>query len=129
MYYKGKKRRHSRYWWRRIRSRKYRPLLIKKSIQFVVVTVAICLLAILTGGRYGLYCLAWFFIAAVILISLRQNLHAMKSLEQSKKRQNSKTVLKFQEIKAASQQTAKKSNHRIDEIPSKNTKNKSQKTS
>ena len=129
MYYKGKKRRHSRYWWRRIRSRKYKPLLIKKTVQFVAVTIAICLLAILTGGQYGLYCLAWFFIVGVILISLRQNLIAMESLNRSRDQKDSKNVLKFQEIKTASKQKQQKSNHRIEEIPPEKSKNKSQKTS
>ena len=128
MYFKGKKRRDSRYWWRRIRSRKYRGLLIKKSIQLGIVTIAICLLAILTRGRYGLYGLAWCIITGLILISLRQNLGDTQSLESPRKPQTSKT-LKLQEITAASQQTPQKSNHRIDEIPSKKSKTESQKTS
>ena len=129
MYYKGKKRRHSRYWWRRIRSRKYRPLLIKKTIQFVIVTIAICLLAILTGGRYGLYCLIWFFIAGIIIVSLRLNLRAEESLGRSQKQQDSKAVLKPQGINVASQHNPQKSNHRINEIPSEKSKTRSQKTS
>ena len=127
MYYKGKKRRDSRYWWRRIQSRKYRPLLIKKSIQLVIVTAAICLLAILTRGHYGLYCLAWFFIAGVILISLRQNFTAMEPLERSQKQQDSKS--KQKKIKAPSQQAAETSTCTIKEIPPKSTKTRSQKTS
>ena len=53
----------------------------------------------------------------------------MESLGRSRKQKDSKAVLKFQEIKAASQQTAKKSNHRIEEIPPEKSKTKSQKTS
>jgi hypothetical protein len=91
--------------------------------------MAICLLAILTGGRYGLYCLAWCLIVVLILFSLRQNLIAMESLERSRKRQGSKAVIKFQEIKSASKQNQQKSNHRIEEIPPGKSKTKSQKTS
>ena len=127
MYYKGKKRRDSRYWWRRIRSRKYRGLLIKKSIQLAIVTAAICVLAILTGGRYDLYFLIWCLIVGVIFISLKQNLRDTESLEQPQEQRHSKS--KLQDITTASQQTPEKSAYPIDEIPSKKTKTKSQKTS
>ena len=53
----------------------------------------------------------------------------MESLENSQEQKESEAVLKFQEIKTASQQTDEKSNQRIEEIPSEKSKTKSQKTS
>ena len=133
MYYKAKKRRESRYWWRRIRSRKYRPLLFKKTVQVTIVTIALALLAYLTYGQsvllYYLYCLAWCLMVGIVIFQIKQELSDTQSTKIHKKRRSSKKLSKPHKIKAVARRTAKTSAYRIDEIPAERIKTESQKTS
>jgi hypothetical protein len=127
--YKGKKRRDSRHWWRRIQSRKYRRVLIKKSVVVVIVTAGMYLLARLSSGRNGLCLLAWCIIMCTILIPFKKILRCTESKEPPQGQQTSGRMPKPQEIKATSQLTTQASTYRIDEIPSKSIKTESQETS
>lgn len=79
MYAYYKKRRDSRHWWRRIQSRKYRRELIVRSTLVVIVTVTMCLLALLISGLNVLCLLAWCFIVSIILIPFTTNLRVPKT--------------------------------------------------
>ncbi|MBN1806150.1 MAG: hypothetical protein JW837_12960 [Sedimentisphaerales bacterium] len=129
MYYKGKKRRDSRYWWRRMWSRKYRPLLIKKTLQITMVTIALSLLALLTAAYGMLYFLAWCLIVGIIIFPLQRQLSDTQSVEHLLKTQKSKTFSKSQKVKTISQQTAKAPIHPVKEIPPKKIEAESPKTS
>ncbi|MBW7992841.1 MAG: hypothetical protein FVQ84_22865 [Planctomycetes bacterium] len=127
--YKGKKRRDSRHWWRRIRSRKYKRVLIKKSVLVVMVTAGMYLLASLNSGRNGLCLLAWCLIVCIILIPFKKILRGKESKEPPQRQQVSRRVSKPQEVKATSHLTTKASTYHIDEIPSKSINTESQETS
>jgi hypothetical protein len=133
MYYKAKKRRDSRHWWRRIRSRKYRPLLFKKTIQVTVVTIALGLLAYLTYGQsvllYLLYLLAWCLMIGIVIVQIKQELNDTQFLKVPRKHRKPKKLPKQRKIKVFSRRTAKTSKYRIDEMPAERIKTKSQKTS
>lgn len=127
--YKGKKRRDSRHWWRRIQSRKYKRVLIKKSVQVVMVTAGMYLLACLSSGRNSLCLLAWCLIVCTILVPFKKKLRGTESKKSPQEQQTSRRVSKPQEIKATSQLTIKTSIYHIDEIPSKSINTESQETS
>jgi hypothetical protein len=129
MYYKAKKRRESRYWWRRMWSRKYRPLLIKKTIQIMVVTVALTLLALLTTALSILYFLVWCLIVGIIIFHLQRELSNTEFIVIPRKMRKSRKVSKPRKIKAIAQRTAKTPLIPIKEVPPKKIESESPKTS
>ncbi|MCP4258688.1 MAG: hypothetical protein GY774_14485 [Planctomycetes bacterium] len=127
--YEGKQRRDSRHWWRRIQSRKYRRVLIVKSVLIVMVTAVMFLLASLSSVGNGLCLLAWCLVVGIILIPFQKNLRGTQSKESPQAQQTSRRVSKPQEVGTTSQRTIKASTYRIDEILSKNINTESQETS
>ncbi|MHC4160405.1 MAG: hypothetical protein ACYSSO_15170 [Planctomycetota bacterium] len=127
--YKGRKRRDSRHWWRRIQSHKYRRVLITKSVQVVIVTAGMYLLASLSSGLNGLCLLAWCLIVCTILVPLKKILRGKKSKEPPQVQQALRKLSTSQEIKPTPPPTTKASTYHIDEIPSKNINTESQDTS
>ena len=117
--YKGKKRRDSRHWWRRIQSGKYRRLLIIEIVLVLIVTGAMFLLAYLSGVRYSLCLLAWPLVVVIILIPLIMKLRRTKSERPSKPQRTSAKLSKPQEVKTSSSKPDKASISHILEIASK----------
>ena len=110
-------------------SRKYRPLLIKKTIQIMMVTIALSLLTLLTTAHHILYFLAWCLIVSVIVFPLQRELSDAQSVEHPLKTQRSKTFLNSQKVKTLSQQAAKTPILPVKEIPSRKIEAESPKTS
>ena len=124
--YIGKKRRGSRYWWRRIQSRKYRRVLIVKSILVVVVTAVMFLLASRSSVGNGLCLLAWCLVVGIILIPFKKNLRGTQSKEWSKAQQTPARPSKSKEFGAYSQRPAEASISHIKEVKSKTINTQSQ---
>jgi hypothetical protein len=126
--YRGKKRRDSRHWWRRIQSRKHRRLLIVDIILLAMVTAAIYLLAAFRPAPGSLYLLAWCIGAALILVPSALIIRASEAKNTPRPQNVTPAVSQPAELDSASQQTGKDSAHRIKEIPSKSTDRQSQHT-
>lgn len=127
--YKGKKRRHSRHWWRRILSRKYRRLLFITSTLILIVTAALFLLASMSSGRNELCFLLWCLIVGIILVPSIMIFRRKESEEVWPQTQHASVILsKSQEIETDLQQNPEASEHRIKEIPSKSINTQSQQT-
>lgn len=118
--YKGKKRRDSRHWWRRIQSRKYRRVLIIEAVLLVIVTSAVFLLAYLGSIHYGLCLLAWCLAVGIILIPLINSLRRTESKEPPQAKQISVGLPESKEGGASLKRPAGALNYPIEEIPPKN---------
>ena len=117
--YVGKKRRDSRHWWRRIQSRKYRRVLIIKSILLVMVTAIMYMIASKSSFGNGLCLLAWCLVVGIILIPFKKILRGKQSKESSQAQQILARSSKHKEFGAYSKQSAEASISRIKEVKSK----------
>jgi len=116
--YKGKKRRYSRHWWRRIQSRKYRRVLIIEAFLLLLVTAAMLFLAFPGGVPKSICLLAWCLIAGIILLPLIMSLRRPESMP-SREHQTLAGMPKIQDVDTSSPQPAEASNSRIKEIATK----------